>query len=360
MSRGGPVVAFLAATVLVALVGTTAAPVGSVHAQAGANPTTQPAAFAAIGQIDADAVQLDVTLRPDGDADWEIRYRVLLDDDNTTAAFESLARDVDENRSAYVRRFADRITRTVAAAENATGRRMSAEDVSVRTTRQEIPQRYGLLIYSFTWTNFAATDGPRMHAGDAIAGLFLDDSTSITIRFPSGYGVVSTDPRPDESGDRSVTWRGPTEFTTEQPRLVVSAEVTSGASPGPGDGDGEQGGGPSTAAIAVAGLAVLVALAVTGTWMYRRKPSETGPGSPSTVEAEPPEELLSNEERVLRLLREQGGRMKQQQVVESLGWTDAKTSQVVGSLRDSGDVEGFRLGRENVLRIPEEDERSEE
>jgi hypothetical protein len=64
---------------------------------------------------------------------------------------------------------------------------------------------------------------------------------------------------------------------------------------------------------------------------------------------------LSNEERVLRLLRENGGRMKQQDVVQTLGWTDARTSQIVSGLREEEKLESFRLGRENVLRLPEAD-----
>ena len=47
--------------------------------------------------------------------------------------------------------------------------------------------------------------------------------------------------------------------------------------------------------------------------------------------------------------------MKQKRVAEELDWTAAKTSQVVTGLRDEGDLDGFRLGRENVLSLPEYD-----
>jgi len=79
-----------------------------------------------------------------------------------------------------------------------------------------------------------------------------------------------------------------------------------------------------------------------------------GDGAGSGDSDGPPAELLSNEERVLRLLEENGGRMKQQQVVQELDWTDAKTSQVVGTLREQDDVEVYRIGRENVLALPGE------
>ncbi|MFC7196821.1 helix-turn-helix transcriptional regulator [Halosimplex aquaticum] len=57
---------------------------------------------------------------------------------------------------------------------------------------------------------------------------------------------------------------------------------------------------------------------------------------------------------MLRLLEENGGRVKQQRIAGELDWTDAKTSQVVGNLREDDAVETFRIGRENVVTLPEE------
>ncbi|MXR21266.1 helix-turn-helix transcriptional regulator, partial [Halobacterium bonnevillei] len=74
---------------------------------------------------------------------------------------------------------------------------------------------------------------------------------------------------------------------------------------------------------------------------------------------ETPEELLSNEERVKRFLREQGGRAKQQDVVDAMGWTEAKTSQVVKGMREDDELESFRIGRENVLKLPDVDQYEE-
>jgi uncharacterized membrane protein len=54
------------------------------------------------------------------------------------------------------------------------------------------------------------------------------------------------------------------------------------------------------------------------------------------------------------LLEDNGGRIKQQRIAEEYDWTDAKTSQVVGSLREDDAVETFRIGRENVVALPEE------
>ncbi|MFB6198569.1 MAG: helix-turn-helix transcriptional regulator, partial [Halobacteriaceae archaeon] len=87
--------------------------------------------------------------------------------------------------------------------------------------------------------------------------------------------------------------------------------------------------------------------------------SKSGEKSSDVVaESKPPEELMSNEEKVIQLLEENGGRVKQQTIYEELGWTEAKTSQVLSGMREDGQVEVFRIGRENVVRLPEEDDDS--
>jgi hypothetical protein len=298
-------------------------------------------------QVDADAVFLSVDLQSDGDAQWRVEYRVRLDDENTTAAFEDLQQDVEANRSTYTARFEDRMTNTVDDAAAATGREMAVRNVSVSTTTRQLPETYGVLVYTFEWTNFAVADGDRLQAGDALAGFFLDADGSLLLSWPEGYTLVEADPQPTEEREQSVVWRGPTDFGADGPTLVVSTA---------GGADGVD---TSLVGLVLVGL---VLFGGAGLWWWRNRsvgaPTEPDAASGSTAgtaEEPPPEELLSNEERVIALLEAHGGRMKQQAVVEELGWTDAKTSQVVGKLRESGEVEGFRLGRENVLRLPEVD-----
>ncbi|MFB6362002.1 MAG: helix-turn-helix transcriptional regulator [Halobacteriales archaeon] len=319
-------------------------------AQSGGSPLA-----VAQSDVDADAVLLSVTLQADGDAQWRVEYRVRLDDENTTAAFESLQQDVKQNESAFVTRFEDRMTTTVEDAAASTGREMAVRNVTVTTTTQQLPQEYGVLVYTFEWTGFAVVEGDRLVAGDALAGFFLDADSSLSMAWPADYSLADVSPEPTEIRDRSVVWRGPTEFGTDQPRLVVTTAAR--------HGDGID---TSLLGLGVVG-AVLIGGALLWWWRYRAGNDPGAPGAaeaadsgvraePDEEPAAPPDDLLSNEERVIALLEEHGGRMKQQAVVEELGWTDAKTSQVVGKLRDAGDIEGFRLGRENVLRLPEVDD----
>jgi hypothetical protein len=311
------------------------------------------------GAVDPDTVVLRADVAENGTAAWTIEYRVRLDDENTTAAFDGFAADVRANRSDYEARFRDRMTRTAGVAENATGRSMRIENVSVVAERRQLPQEYGVVSYRFEWTNFAAADGDRLLVGDALSGFFLDEETRLIVSWPGEYEAAGVTPPADERDDTSAVWRGPTDFDADEPRLELAP----------------RGGFPT----GVVG-AILAALLLGGTfvWYRRRDVPTAGEDASDTADeggesddgeadaaenaapSKPPEDLLSPEERVLRFVEERGGRVKQQEVVASFDWTAARTSQVVGSLRDDGEIETFRLGRENVITLPDDDEDDDE
>jgi len=182
--------------------------------------TQAPPAFQSA--VDPDVVVLRAAVDEDGTAAWTAEFRVRLDDENATAAFESVQADVRENASSFTSQFATGMRRTVASAENSTGREMALSNVTVTATRERLPQEYGVLTYRFTWTNFAATDGDRLRVGDSLSGLFLDRESSLVLSWPAGYERQSTTPEPDETGNGSVTWRGPADFGPNEPRVVAA------------------------------------------------------------------------------------------------------------------------------------------
>ncbi|MFB6302817.1 MAG: helix-turn-helix transcriptional regulator [Haloferacaceae archaeon] len=328
-----------------------------------AGAATGPSLAPQTDDVDPDGVVLRAHVAPDGSATWTVEYRIRLDNPNVTEAFEGLQADIRANRSAYVGRFAARMNRTVAAASNATGREMRLANVSVTAEKRQLPQSYGVVSYRFEWIGFAQVDGDRLLVGDALSGLFLDSESRLIISWPDDYEAVSVSPDGYDEREGAVVWEGPVDFGPDQPRIVLRPA-----------------GGLPVGALAM-GVLALLGLAAAAL-VYRRRgerdegaapaatagsePGEGGAGAGEAgsagaaaaetgeeTPAEPPEELLSPEEQVLKLVRERGGRVKQQAVVEEFDWTAARTSQVVGSLRDDGRIETFRLGRENVLTLPD-------
>ena len=365
-----------------------------------AHSTADSEAFAQ-DRIDADEVHMNVAIRADGTAEWTLEFWVRLDDDEQAAAFDDLQADIRNDPENYTRTFADRMRGTVATASDATGREMSADGFTVETERRSFAREYGVVRYAFRWHGFAAVDGNELRAGDAVEGLFLDDGTRLLLEWPAEYELQSASPAPDERRENAVLWRGSeTDFVSGEPTITVTGG----------------GLGPGFDRATLAALAALAVGSAAGAWRYRKRlrrrvrsaigsDPESAPGRASAAETTeasadssttaatdatgagdnpqsdpvsdadsdadsasaptadpepaPDPELLSNEEQVLRLVRERGGRAKQQTVVEELGWTDAKTSKVVSGLREDGELESFRLGRENVLSLPDEDDETE-
>jgi hypothetical protein len=77
---------------------------------------------------------------------------------------------------------------------------------------------------------------------------------------------------------------------------------------------------------------------------------------PSGATTDPVDEtLLSDEERIERLLEHNGGRMRQADIVKETGWSNAKVSQLLSSMAEQDQVDKLRIGRENLISFPDVD-----
>jgi len=83
-------------------------------------------------------------------------------------------------------------------------------------------------------------------------------------------------------------------------------------------------------------------------------PDTTQAASAEGASSEPAvsdEELLTDEDRVLSLLEEHGGRMRQVNIVEQTGWSKSKVSMLLSDMEDADDISKLRVGRENIISL---------
>ncbi|SEK89235.1 helix-turn-helix transcriptional regulator [Haloferax larsenii] len=322
--------------------------------------------------------EIIIELRDDRAAEWHIEMRYTLETDNDTAAFEQFAGDFERGETdvGFDEALFERISTDVS---DHTGRQMSIENT---TRRGFVENETGVLVLSFTWTNFLEQTDDGLRLGDAFSTgrdqLWLTSVRSnqnLTIRTPPRYAVNSTN-IPLENN--SVVVEGPRTFESVD-ELRVSYRPTAGPGPTQLPWDLIIGG---LAAVALVGIAVVA--------FTRRRPTD-GDGGAVSSDEEPPQsgavepthepspvpeqpadederngsddevdlELLSDEERVELLLEQNGGRMKQANIVKETGWSDAKVSQLLSAMADNGRVEKLRLGRENLISLPDEDDLEE-
>ncbi|RQG99371.1 helix-turn-helix transcriptional regulator [Natrarchaeobius oligotrophus] len=71
------------------------------------------------------------------------------------------------------------------------------------------------------------------------------------------------------------------------------------------------------------------------------------------VPVETPPELLSDEGRVVQLLVENDGEIRQHRITDETGWSKSKVSRLTSSMCEDGTIEKTTVGRENVVSLPE-------
>lgn len=335
------------------------------------------ASVPAAAQSDPAETVITIEVASNGDARWSVETRFELADEHDAAAFERLRSDFaagDESAGGSVEVFEEVAERH----SSRTGEESRITDVD-RSTRVESEDGadVGVLELAFTWTNFATVEDDTIAVDRAFgSGWFgdLSDSQTLVVVPPEEYRVHTASPSTDIVAG-ALQWEGPQTFEPGEPSIQF-VPVDERTANGPGPQQGIPWLYPAIGFVVLA-LAGSVLLAWRGGYLGsdQTESSDGGPPSPKpsgadatlasaetkdSDEAEQTDaELLSDEERVERLLEEHDGRMKQARIVEETRWSNAKVSQLLSAMADEGRVEKLRIGRENLISLPDGDEGQE-
>lgn len=297
----------------------------------------------------ADTTIVRVRVLPNGSARWTLEIRTRLDSPADVEGFERFRARFRNDSGRFLGRFTERMRGVVADAREATGREMRAVDFTADTAVQEVPRRWGVVRYSFLWTNFARADGRALVVGDVFrGGFFLAENDTLAVVATDGYEIADAAPSPAVTDTGRVAWQGQFDFGDGRPRLrLVPAEGDPSD-----DGDGGQGGLPI---LPLVGGGLAVAVLGGAVWYVRRGAGAVPPGrGDAGVPPDAATGMLTDAERVEALLGERG-RMRQADVAEELGWSASKTSRTLSSMVEEGRVEKLQLGRENLVQLPGEE-----
>ena len=332
---------------------------------------------------------LEVQLQPDGDARWSVSASYDLSTPNRTAAFRTLAGEFTAGETDELGLSA--FERAANASAAVTDREMEVTDVDrAASPESAVENGTGRLTLSFTWTNFARVERDRLTVGDVFetpGGTWLpglDDGQRLVLRPPAGYAVFSASPNVPAPQNGTLVWTGPATFGDDSFSVTFTGNPGTSSptdTPGGPGGPGPQENGDlfwvfvATLTLGAGAAAVYVAVQRNG-GEHRPGPVAADDGGDGATAAsaggddggagagaatddadgeELDEELLSDEERVERLLERNGGRMKQATIVKETGWSNAKVSQLLSAMEEEGRVDKLRIGRENLISFPDED-----
>ncbi|OPX64573.1 MULTISPECIES: MarR family transcriptional regulator [unclassified Methanoregula] len=274
-----------------------------------------------------------VTVQEDSSALWQIEYRTLLASESDLAAFEEYTRELP---SVYLPQVQDLMQRSAAQASVAVSRPMSVSNVTGNAAVQTSPTgRYGLIVYSFSWSGFAAPDGD-LAIGDAFAGgLYLARDNTLIIRYPPGWSVKRAEPAADDTRD-GLAWYGLRAFSPGEPQVTIEK--------------------PAFPLIpAITGL-FIISIIGAGYMVYRRS-RDRQEMLRESVEPEEPAVPLTDaeaaglEERILALLKNAGGELHQSEITRVLGLPKSTVSSALAGLHGKGMIVKVKKGRENIIRL---------
>lgn len=348
-----------------------------------------------------DDVEFHVTVFENGTAEWAFSYQRTLDNESEREQFRAFASEFNNGSTPMWTDFQAQARELTDAGQNATGRTMKAQNFRKNArTAGLVDENRGVVTMTFQWTGFTYSDNETVIVDDVFeGGLYVGPNQSLVVHAGPQLRFASAEPLGPAvtSGETlarsgSVTWEGEFDFTDRRPRVTFrpvpetttaqattdgqavdeTTQVTGPTSPSGTTQPAQQpptGDGWSPLMMFVAAVVLLLGLAAAFAWQQGDFGSLTDDdGNPgggddaagavaggATGESSEPavsdEELLTDEARVKKLLDENGGRMKQVNIVEETGWSKSKVSMLLSEMEDDGEISKLRVGRENIISL---------
>ncbi|NJD52317.1 MAG: ArsR family transcriptional regulator [Candidatus Methanoperedens sp.] len=276
-------------------------------------------------------VTYTINIKENGSAIWDVEYRTLLSTKEDFDSFENYSAQIN---SKYLVDFKELMQRSAQEAAVATARTMAARDFNGEAIIQSTPTgKYGVVRYTFTWTNFAKT-GQNINVGDVfVGGLYLSNDNTLIIRYPQDYTVEQVVPGPDQNRDGMI-WYGLRSFSAGEPRIILAKPLFTST---------------TVAVLVIIGLFITVSML----FVKRRKEAEEKTSAEiSETNIHIPEiEMLDVEDRIMKMLKESGGALYQSEIVRQLNLPKSTVSSVLNKLHDKNVIQKIRKGRENLIRM---------
>jgi uncharacterized membrane protein len=197
--------------------------------------------------------------------------------------------------------------------------------------------------YTFTWQNFSIIQGSKLSFGDVFqVNNFFDQlygDAALQLSYPTDYSVKSVSPIPYERQDSADTlkWSRTQDLVTNSVSVVLISNSQEG----------------NVSINFLQQYGVVFATSVIGVSLfllgfYAFKHRKTNATSTILSDKSP---LLSEEDKVMKLLKSSGGSMRQSKITEQCRFSKAKTSQLLAVLEKKGSITRYKNGRDKIVTL---------
>jgi uncharacterized membrane protein len=269
--------------------------------------------------------QYDVNIKSDGSADW-----VIIQFSNANATTDSWDT------------FQQKVFDLVDSASSSTNRPMTVDPntLQINTT---IVADSKTTEYSFTWQNFTLIQNNDLLVGDVfqVANFFdkLYGDAELQLNYPAGFLVKSVSPVPYEQQNSLMKWSRTEDLTNNKVNIILANSSQTRENPTNNN--------LITDIVIIAVVVTGLFLSFLGLYMFKRRKTngvsinQTGPL------------ILSEEDKVIKLIKSSGSSMRQSQIAEQTKFSKAKTSQLLAILEKKGYITRYKSGRDKIVNLKE-------
>ncbi|MBX0285344.1 helix-turn-helix domain-containing protein [Halomicroarcula sp. F28] len=321
-----------------------------------------------------DTTTFRVTLYENGSATWTIEHYQPLETQNETEQFRAYASNFEDNETELYRNLVDDAEALTRVGTNETGRQMDARNFQ-RSAGVEPAQDRGAVQMSFLWENFAQTYDERVVVSDVFEdGFYLRSQQRMVFEHDTSMVFTAAEPEPDSlstpqslADSQSITYVGERSFNDNRPYVELGPPSSAQGTPTENETTVAASAGESMWQFALVLAVVALGVVAAAAWrsgaagaVLGGNDADGGSGTESVSEptadtaVEEPE-LLNDDDRVIKLLEENGGRMKQVDIVQTTDWSKSKVSMLLSDMEEEGDISKLRVGRENIISLAGEE-----
>jgi uncharacterized membrane protein len=238
--------------------------------------------------------------------------------------------------------FQKKVFDLVDLAANITNRIMTVDEDSLQINTT-ISFDSKITEYSFIWQNFSAIQDNLLIIGDVFQvnnffGPFGDAALQLT--YPSEFSIKSASPVPYASQNSAFTivWMRTQDLVTNKVNVVLTSNTQN---------ENDFTSNWQFYLILVALVVGGSLLSLVGFFIFKRR---TNNGFTSNTIESP---IMSEEDKVLKILKTFGGSMRQSEITEQSKFSKAKTSQLLSGLEKKGSITRYMSGRDKIVTLKE-------
>ena len=240
--------------------------------------------------------------------------------------------------------FQNKVLHLVNSADSLTQRNMAVDETSMQINTT-VSSESKTTEYSFLWHNFSIILGNQIIFGDVfqVNNFFsqLYGDAAMQISYPTTCNVESVIPVPNQRDDSAKTleWARTQDLVNSKTNIILT---NTSANENNNQNNWEQ--------YAIVGLIALAGTVVFFIGFFKFKQRKNIVKTSILTETSAME---TEEDKILKILKSSGGRLRQSVIVEQCRFSKAKTSQLLTILENKGNITRYKNGRDKIVTLKE-------